>query len=246
MSTENDGVSTGLDCAGQGWRKDASGMISGRDMDRKRFLKLGGAGVAGAMLAGSLPAYTLGSSIAVAQGEAGTPTPGADLAAEFEEAAREYGVSAEVLAAMGYINTRWEMPPPELSAYEDGDPHGWGGHGIMALVRNPSTNTLGEASELTGIPEEELKTDRRSNILGGAALLAQSQARSQPEPEPTDTLEWIPRVGAGPPSTGEPPAGVGGGELYAEQVREAVSQGIGAGLNSRKGSGKSSRNGGEG
>jgi hypothetical protein len=46
--------------------------------------------------------------------------------------------------AMGYVNTRWEMPQPEANAYERGDPHGWGSYGIMALVQNPYSDTLGE------------------------------------------------------------------------------------------------------
>ncbi len=45
----------------------------------------------------------------------------------------------------------------------------------MALVRSPSADTLGEASQLTGTSIEKLKTDRWSNISGGAALLAKSQ-----------------------------------------------------------------------
>jgi hypothetical protein len=67
------------------------------------------------------------------------------------------------------------MPPPQASDYEEGELDGKGTYGIMALVRNPSADTLGEASQLTGISTEKLKTDRRSNIFGGAALLARSQ-----------------------------------------------------------------------
>ncbi len=103
-----------------------------RSMDRRGFLKISGAGVAGALLASGLfPARTL------AQG-----SERSELMREFTDAAKEYGVPAGVLMAMGYVNTRWEMPPPELSAYEEDDPHGWGGYGMMALVQNPSTNTL--------------------------------------------------------------------------------------------------------
>lgn len=213
MRTEGSGSSAGSDYPGCGRRGNVCGAVNYQGIDRKRFLKLSGVGIAGIMLAGSIPGYPLGSSAALAQDGSGSPSPSADLAREFEEAASEYGVPAEVLAAMGYVNTRWEMPPPELSAYEEGDPHGWGGYGIMALVQNPSTNTLGVASELTGIPEEQLKTDRRSNILGGAALLAQSQGN----PDPQNTSEWFGAVGSGL-DIFDATAGVGGGELYAEQV----------------------------
>ncbi|MDP9478718.1 MAG: twin-arginine translocation signal domain-containing protein, partial [Actinomycetota bacterium] len=137
-----------------------------RGMNRRRFLKLSGAGIAGSALLG-----VTGSGSVLAQ----ESSPGPSLVEEFEEAATEYGVPKGLLMAMGYVNARWEMPPPGASEYEPGDIHGWGGYGIMHLVKNPSADTLGAASELTGIPEDELKTDRRSNVLGGAALLAASQ-----------------------------------------------------------------------
>jgi hypothetical protein len=43
------------------------------------------------------------------------------LAAEMDHASREYGVLRDLLLAMGYVNTRWEMPPPSASDYEEGD-----------------------------------------------------------------------------------------------------------------------------
>lgn len=159
----------------------------------------------------------------------GNDTPrraGDSLAAEAREAARRYRVPEEILLAMGYVNTRLEMPPPGASAYDDdglGDPHGKGLHGIMALVRNPSSDTLGEASGLTGIPEEELKGDRRSNIMGGAALLAASQG----EPKPATLGGWLGAV-AGDGGAGaryEAIAGVGGGPLYVEQVLDVLRTG---------------------
>ena len=96
------------------------------------------------------------------------------MEAEFEEAAGQYRVPVELLLAMGYVNTRWEMPPP-ANEYKSGDLHGWGSYGIMALVRNPTSDTLGEASRLTGVSADKLVADRKSNILGGAALLSRSQ-----------------------------------------------------------------------
>ncbi len=123
---------------------------------------------------------------------------------------------------MGYVNTRWEMPPPESNEYEPGDLHGWGSYGIIQLVQNPFSNTLGEAWKLTGIPEEQLKTDRRSNIMGGAALLAESQRA-----RPTRLGDWYGAV-AGKGGRGksyEAVAGVGAGELYAEQVFETLKKG---------------------
>src|SRR5918994_3844837 len=142
-------------------RTRAPGAINRRD-----FLKLGGASMAGAALLG-----VVGSGRVSAQ--AGSPY--SSLLAEFEEAAERYNVPVKLLLAMGYVNTRWEMPPPEASDHQPGNPHGRGAYGIMQLVKNDDEDTLGEASRLTGISEEDLKTDRRSNILGGAALLAEAE-----------------------------------------------------------------------
>ncbi|CAA9464901.1 MAG: Negative regulator of beta-lactamase expression [uncultured Rubrobacteraceae bacterium] len=141
---------------------------------------------------------------------------------EFEGAAKEYQVPVELLLAIGYVNTRWEMPPPEVNRYEPGDLHGWGSYGIMHLVQNPSSNTLGEASKLTGITEEKLKTDRRSNILGGAALLAKSQG--QRPPRLGDYLGAVAGNGGNGKSY-KVVAGIGGGKLYAEQVLAALKKG---------------------
>ena len=187
-----------------------------RTMNRRRFLRLGGIGIAGAALLGGM-----GSGGALAR----EPSPGSSLVEEFEAAAREYKVSKELLMAIGYVNTRWEMPPPEASNYEPGDIHGWGGYGIMALVRNPSTDTLGAASELTGIAEAKLKTDRKSNILGGAALLAASQG----EERPSSLGGWFGAVaGRGNGKPFEATSGIGGGKLFAEQVFEVLKAGASA------------------
>lgn len=179
-------------------------------MDRRRFLKLSGAGMAGAILL-----TTVGARGVFAQSASG-------LKREFEEAAKEYKVPVEILFAMGYVNTRWEMPRPEASNYEDGELEGRGTYGIMALVRNPSADTLGEASRLTGIAEAKLRTDRRANILGGAALLARSQGE-----KPLKLNEWFGAVNGegGNGKTYDAVAGIGGGELYVDQLIETLRSG---------------------
>jgi hypothetical protein len=50
------------------------------------------------------------------------------------------------------------MSPPQTSDYEEGELDGTGTYRIMALVRNPSAYTLGEASQLTGIATENLSS----------------------------------------------------------------------------------------
>ncbi len=136
-------------------------------MNRRDFLRLGGAGIAGATLLG-----TAGRVLAQTE---------SSLEAQFETAARKYRVPVELLLAMGYQNTLWEMPPPSASAYRKGDPEGRGDYGIMQLTQNPSRNTLGEAAKLTGLYEDRLKNDRSANIEGGAALLSDLVVKTKPK-----------------------------------------------------------------
>ena len=136
-------------------------------MDRRDFLKLGGAGLAGAVLLGT------GASGGTVFAETGS------LRTEFESAAQRYGVPVELLLAMGYVNTLWEMPPP--SDYEQGDIAGRGTYGIMQLEQNPFRDTLSKAASLSGLSEEQLKTDRAANIEGGAALLSDIVGQTKPD-----------------------------------------------------------------
>jgi hypothetical protein len=184
-------------------------------MDRRDFLRLSGAGLAAVALLGS---------VRTVFAQEKKPSPGSAIVAEFKEAAEEYGVPMALLMAMGYVNTRWEMPLPGANVYAAGDPHGWGSYGIMALVQNPISDTLGEASRLTGIPEEVLKTDRAANIRGGAALLAASRGPGKP----AHPNAWY-RAVAGRGLAGgigyAAVSGIGGGQLYAEQVFEVLQTG---------------------
>ena len=107
-------------------------------MNRRDFLRLGGAGLAGATLLGTAGGRVLAQTRS-------------SLEAQFETAARKYKVPVELLLAMGYYNTLWEMPPPSASAYRKGDPEGRGDYGMMQLTQNPSRNTLGKAAKLTGL-----------------------------------------------------------------------------------------------
>lgn len=200
--------------------------MSSNEASRRDFLKLGGAGLASVALLGTLP----GTALSQERGRgSGGEEPGSGRSAllgEFREAAREYGVPVGLLMAMGYTNTRLKMPPPRANEYEEGDLHGWGSYGIMALVKNPFSDTLREAAELTGIPEEDLKTDRRSNILGGAALLSESLGREKPA-----TLTGYRGAVSGKGGRGrdyEAVAGVGAGALYTDQVFGALRKGFSA------------------
>jgi N-acetylmuramoyl-L-alanine amidase len=137
-------------------------------MNRRDFLRLGGAGLAGATLLGTVGGRVLAQTKS-------------SLEAEFETAAKKYKVPVELLLAMGYYNTLWEMPPPSASAYRKGDPAGRGDYGIMQLTKNPSRNTLGEAAKLTGLSKARLKNDRSANIEGGAAFLSDLVGKTKPK-----------------------------------------------------------------
>jgi hypothetical protein len=201
------------------WSPESRSEAESGVMDRRAFLKISTAGVAGMTLLGALgSAPTLAQTRPQAQSKA-------SLLAEFKEAAKEHGVPVELLVAMGWVNTRWEMPSPEANEYEKGDLHGWGSYGIMALVQNPFSDTLGEASRLTGIAEDELKISRAANIRAGAALLASSLGAQRPS--------WLGGFfgavagrGRAPGKNYQAVAGIGGGKLYAEQVFEALERGV--------------------
>ena len=201
------------------WSSESRSEAESGVMDRRAFLKISAAGVAGMTLLGSLDsAPTLAQTRPQAQSKP-------SLLAEFKEAAKEYGVPVELLMAMGWVNTRWQMPSPEANEYEKGDLHGWGSYGIMALVQNPFSDTLGEASRLTGIPEEKLKTDRAANIRGGAALLASAVGIQKPS-RLAGFFGAVTGRGGTSGKGYQAVAGIGSGELYAEQVFDALQRGI--------------------
>ncbi len=180
---------------------------------RRDLLRLGAAGLAGTLF--------LGDPI---QAAATVRSAAASLLREIQGAAREYGVPVAVLMAMGYVNTRMEMPAPEVAAYRAGDPEGRGAYGVMALVRNPAADTLGLASRITGLSPRELISNRSANLRGGAALLAYSQGARRPKL----ARKWL---GAVAGSGGEGPViratvGVGGGDLYADQVGGVLARGF--------------------
>ncbi len=122
------------------------------------------------------------------------------LETQFQAAAREYRVPVELLMAIGYVNTHWEMPSaPSLD-------HGWG---IMHLVDNSRQDTLHEAARLTGVSPSQLESSRAQNIRGGAALLASAQGPNRP----TDLEDWYDAVVKL------------GGQLFAYQVYQTLEYG---------------------
>ncbi len=168
-----------------------------RAVSRRDFLRLGGAGLAGAVLLGTAGGKVLAQA-------------GPSLGEEFRSAAAEYDVPWELLLAMGHTNTLWEMPHPTASDYEPGDLHGRGAYGLMQLYQNPSRDTLGRAAVLTGLSGQALKSERVANVRGGAAVLSAMAG----ETKPSELDDWD-----------EPVAEYGGTELYAREVFQTLERG---------------------
>lgn len=191
---------------------------------RRGFLWSGVAGLTGAAV------WSLASPDATLASEQETALAGekeaaaAPLRKQFEAAAAEFGVPFGVLLAMGYVNTRLETPSPDACDYREGDPEGRGAYGIMALVRNPFSDTLGKAARLIGLPAERLRTEQGANVRGGAALLADSQGPDRP----TGAGGWLGAVhgGGGHGTPYSATSGLGAGELYAGQVEQALRGGF--------------------
>ena len=108
----------------------------------------------------------------------------------FAAASAEFGVPQPVLEAVSYAQTRWDFNPGHSTS---------GGYGPMHLVdadlgspedakglalatrlspRGAGRRHADARGHLTGLDEDELRTDELANIRGGAALLAAEQRAS--------------------------------------------------------------------
>ncbi|WP_308290400.1 N-acetylmuramoyl-L-alanine amidase [Streptomyces meridianus] len=142
------------------------------------------------------------------------PSGSAGMNDAFTRAAAEYQVPRALLVAVGYGETHLDS--------HDGEPSSANGYGVMHLVSNPQRSTLEKASNLTGVPVSELRTNTASNIRGGAAVLrAYADALKLTAAERGDLAEWYPVV-----------ARYGGysdatlARLYADTVYEIVEKGV--------------------
>ncbi|HEY0138526.1 MAG TPA: N-acetylmuramoyl-L-alanine amidase [Nannocystis sp.] len=93
--------------------------------------------------------------------DAGLALSGID--ADFTDAAAEFDVPAQLLQAIGYTETQWQMVEG-LSEFDGQEP----AFGVMAL----RGERLALGAKLAGEDIEAVKTDRRANIRAGAALLS--------------------------------------------------------------------------
>ncbi len=213
--------------AGEGGSSDRGGIVL-RELDREQFLRLCGASAAGAALVASASSGLLSADEARASASGLAAAAPGSLREEFDAAAAEYGVSVQILLALGYVNSRWEMPPVEVSEYVAGDGERRGVHGIMALVQNPFADTLSLASRLTGVSQYALKTDRYSNIGGGAALLAEAIRLYERFSSrfAGDFNKYLESIAGDLQETISAFTGIGGGMLYARQVLDILHSGV--------------------
>jgi N-acetyl-anhydromuramyl-L-alanine amidase AmpD len=92
--------------------------------------------------------------------------PGTYLAgidADFIDAADEFGVPAELLQAIGHVETQWQMVEG-LVEFEGREP----AFGLLAL----RGDRLTRAAALAEVSVDAVKTDRRQHLRAGAALLS--------------------------------------------------------------------------
>jgi hypothetical protein len=108
-----------------------------------------------------------------------------DLDREFDSAAAETGVPSDLLKAIGYVETRWEMVAGAVE-HEGAET----GVGLMNL--RPEMAARGAA--LAGLGQDDLADDAPANIRAAAHLLAE-EARAQGV-SGDDLLAWQPVVAA--------------------------------------------------
>lgn len=101
----------------------------------------------------------------------------------FDQAAREYNVPADLLKAISFTETRWQMVRGEQEF--DGMP---AAYGVMAL----RGAQLERGAALVGASAEQVRTDAAANIRAGAALL--SVYADELKVDRSDVGAWAPAV----------------------------------------------------
>ncbi|NEE27608.1 lytic transglycosylase domain-containing protein, partial [Streptomyces sp. SID7982] len=155
----------------------------------------------------------------LATGQPANAAPLADTAdpmnRAFAEASQEYGVPRDLLAAVGYGESR-------LNGHA-GKPSQANGYGVMHLASNPTNRSLEKAAELTGESTARLRRDTTANILGGAAVLRDhADALGLDAAERRDVDAWYPAVARY--SAADGPAAA----LYADAVFTFLAEGVSA------------------
>ncbi|WP_224247617.1 golvesin C-terminal-like domain-containing protein [Hyalangium gracile] len=128
------------------------------------------------------PAQTPSSAIDSAQDVLNRGSTG-QLDPLFDEAAREFNVPADLLKAISYSETRWEMVHGEEEFA--GMP---AAHGVMAL----RGQAIERGAALVGVSAEQVRDDAAANIRAAAALL--SSHADELKVDRADLGAWAPAV----------------------------------------------------
>ncbi|GLW07118.1 hypothetical protein Misp01_22480 [Microtetraspora sp. NBRC 13810] len=154
------------------------------------------------------------TALLVLPGSPATAAAPSPLATAFDRAAAEHGVPRDLLVAVAYSETH-------LDGHR-GKPSASGGYGVMHLVSNPTTRTLEQAAELTGLPAADLRTDDAANVMGGAAVLrSHADKLGLDASARKDIGRWYPAVAAYGNATSPEVA-----RLYADTVYEFLGTGF--------------------
>lgn len=168
----------------------------------------------------ALPLVALALAAACGSGVEDTRNEG-PVGQAFRDASAENGVPVEVLMAIGYVESRWEMVVPDEA--EGMAPSHWG---VMGLVEGGS---LDETASLLGVSADDLKYDLDANIRGAAGLLSVygDQILGPTYAEETDPEMWLDVIAQ---YSGFGDAGLA--FAYAQDVLAVARQGAGLTLNS--------------
>ncbi|WP_202080620.1 N-acetylmuramoyl-L-alanine amidase [Caldalkalibacillus salinus] len=102
----------------------------------------------------------------------------------FEQAAKEFDVPMDILLAIGYAESRWNQHEGASQL---------NGYGLMHLADNPHNQSLVLAADLLKQSEDVIKSNRKHNIRGAAAVL-QHFAQELNEATPTTLADWYTTV----------------------------------------------------
>ncbi len=95
----------------------------------------------------------------------------------FNEAAAEFKVPAELLMAIGQVQSNWTQVGESM----------YGSWGIMGVVENTSIQQISKAASILKVSPQQIKADAKTNIRAAAALLS----KYQNNPAPTRLEDWF-------------------------------------------------------
>jgi N-acetyl-anhydromuramyl-L-alanine amidase AmpD len=154
------------------------------------------------------PGTVTGSGSNTASGSNAVSASSSGEQQDFAYAAHESGVPEAVLMAVAYQESRWDdhqghntsggyglmsLTDVTPSMLADGGAGTAGRAEAASVVADPSLHTLTAAAKLLGVPAQQVRTDRRTNIRAAAALLASYETGIHGD-TPKDPARWYAAV----------------------------------------------------